>query len=102
MLLFLDQDLANLFRHRKFAEGVALADAFAVGAHGVVLVVDRSARSIVFGILGQLHRQGGGVGHAAEVVDQLGDGDGVRELLGGVHLELLRDRHVCAPLRACE
>src|SRR5688572_10594422 len=47
MFLFLDQDLANLLRHRVFPERVALPHPLAVGAHRVVLVLQIGAQHLL-------------------------------------------------------
>ena len=90
MFLLLAQDLPDLLRDRVLAERIRLPHALAIGAHRVVFVLQVGAQHFS-GILGELHRPGGGVGHAAEVIDDLRNGQRVLELLGGVRLELLRD-----------
>src|SRR5262249_7668181 len=55
VVLLLDQNLADLLGQREFAERLALADAVAVIAHGLVLVVEVEAQHLL-GVLRGLHR----------------------------------------------
>ena len=93
MVLLLEEDLADLLGRGELAEFVALLDAAAVLADGLVFVVEVEAEH-VFGLLGGLDGLGRDGGHAAEVVDLVGEDDGVGELFGGVDGELGGDVHV--------
>ena len=62
-------------------------------ADGLLLVFEVEAEHVL-GLLGCLDGLGGDGGHAAEVVDVVGDGEGVGELFGGVDGELVGDVHV--------
>ena len=67
-------------------------------ADGLLLVFEVEAEHVL-GLFGGFDGLGGDGGHAAEVVDVIGEGDGVGELFGGVDFELAGDVHV---LRALE
>src|ERR1700722_7958465 len=64
VVLFLDEDLADLFGHGEFAEGFALADAVAVVADGFVFVVEIEAEHLL-GVFGGFYGLGNDGGHFA-------------------------------------
>src|SRR5262249_43343872 len=86
VLLLVDEDLADLFSHRVLAQGLALADAPAVVADGLVLVLQVALEHLPR-VLRDTDRLGHDGRHAAEVVDLLGDDEGVLQLLLGVFLQ---------------
>ena len=96
VLLLLDQDLADVLGHGVLAQRLALADALAVVADRLVLVLEVEPEHLL-GLLRRLHRLGRDRRHPAEVVDLLGDDQGVLQLLAGVLLQLLGDVHVLRP-----
>src|SRR5262245_24439516 len=55
MLLLVDQDLADVFGHRELPERLALADALAVVADRLVLVLEVESEHVL-GLLRRLHR----------------------------------------------
>ena len=97
-LLFLPEDLADVFRDCVLAERLALAYAIAVRANGVVLVLQIRAQHL-FGLVRQLHGQRRRGRHPAQIVDVFGDRQRVAQLVAGVLLELLRDVHVLGALQ---
>ena len=46
MILFLHQDLANLFSHRIFAERFTLRDAIAIITNGCILIIEILAKHV--------------------------------------------------------
>ena len=80
-------------RRWRIAQRLALLHALAIVADGVVLVVEVGAQHAL-GILGQHHRQRLGCRHTAQVIDVLGDRQGVLQLLARVHFQLLGNAHV--------
>ncbi len=93
VLLLLDEDLADLLGEGEFPQGLALPDAVPVVPYRLVLVVQVEAKHVL-GLLGHLDRLRRHRGRPAEVVDLLGDGERVRQLLAGVGLQLLGDVHI--------
>ena len=83
----------SCFAEGELVELVGLLDAAAVVADGLDFVVEVEAEH-VFGLLAGLDGLGGDGGHAAEVVDLVGEDEGVGELFGGVDGELGGDVHV--------
>jgi len=93
MILLLHKDLANLFRHRVFAERFALPDAIAVIANGLIFIVEIIPQH-VFRIFRCAYRLGSDHWHFAEIVDLPREYQGMIELLLGVDFELGGDVHV--------
>jgi hypothetical protein len=58
MILFLHEDLSNLFRHRVFSERFTLRNAFAVIANGLVFIIEIKTEH-VFRIFRCAYRFGG-------------------------------------------
>jgi len=93
VVLLLEEDVAEVLAEGELVEFVGLLDATTVVADGFDFVGEIEAEH-VFGLLAGLDGLGGDGGHAAEVVDLVGDGDGVGKLFGGVDGELGGDVHV--------
>jgi hypothetical protein len=93
VVLLLEEDVAELLAEGELVELVGLLDAAAVVADGLDFVGEVEAEH-VFGLLAGLDGLGGDGGHAAEVVDLVGEDEGVGELFGGVDGELGGDVHV--------
>ena len=98
MLLLLAQNLADVLRNGELAQGLALADAFAVRPDGVGFVLEIGPQHAAR-IVGHLHGLGLDARRSPEVVDLLGDGERVLELFAGMLLELLGDRHELGALQ---
>ena len=98
VVLLLHEDLANGLAESELVEFVALLDAAAILGDGFLLIFEIEPEH-VFGLLGGFDRLRGDGGHAAEIVDVVGDGEGVGQLFGGVDGELVGDVHI---LRAFE
>ena len=79
-------------------EFVALLDAAAVVGDGHAFVFEVEQEHVLV-LLGGFDGLGYDRGHAAEVVDVIGEGDSVGELFGGVDGQLVGDVHI---LRALE
>jgi hypothetical protein len=93
MILFLHEDLANLFRHGIFSERFTLLDAIAVIADVFVFTLEIVVEH-VFRIFRRAHWLGRDGQHFAQVVDLPRDDQGMIELLLAVDLQLCRDAHV--------
>ena len=78
---------------RVFLQRLALLQALAIVPDRVVLVVEIGAQHH-FGLVAEDDRLGRRRGHAAKIVDVLGDGQRVRQFLASVRLELRGDVHV--------
>ena len=98
VILLLEEDLAEVLAKGELVELVGLADAAAVVADGLDFVVEVEAKHVLSFFAG-FDGFGGDGGHAAEVVDLVGEDEGVGELFPGMDLKLAGDVHV---LRAFE
>src|SRR6202023_54591 len=78
MILFVHEDLANLFRHRVFSKRFTLPDAIAVIADGLVLVIEIIPKH-VFRIFRRAYRLGSDHRHFAEIVDLPRENQGMIE-----------------------
>jgi hypothetical protein len=79
MLLFLHQDLANMFRHRVFSQGLALGNPVAVisDCFGPILKIELEHIPGLFGRPDLLRLD---CLHAAEIIDLFGNNERVAEL----------------------
>jgi hypothetical protein len=93
VVLLLEEDLSEMLAKGELIELVGLADAAAVVANGFALVVEVEAEHVL-GLLAGLDGFGGDGGHAAEVVDLVGEDEGVGKLFLGMDLKLAGDVHV--------
>ena len=90
MFLFLDDDFAQGFGEGEFAHGFGLADALAIVGDGFAFVIQIEAEHVL-GFVGHFDWLGRGDGRAAEVIDLLGDFEGVIEFFGSVGFEFASD-----------
>ena len=93
MVLLLEEYLAEVLAEGELVELVGLLDSATVVADGFDFVVEVEAKHFL-GLFAGLDGLGGDGGHAAEVVDLVGEDEGVGELFLGVDLELAGDVHV--------
>ena len=98
MVLLLEEYLAEMLAEGELIELVGLADAAAVVANGFDFVVEVEAKHVLSFFAG-FDCLGGDGGHAAQVVDLVGEDESVGELFPGMDLKLAGDVHV---LRAFE
>ena len=101
MVLLLHEDLANLFRHREFAQRFALPDAIAVIANGFVFIVEIEPEH-VFRLFRCAYRLRSDGRHFAKIVDLPRDDQSMIELLLGVDFELGGMSMYSAPLSTWE
>ena len=93
MVLFLDEDLSNLLRHRVLSKNFTLADAIAVVANGFIFVIEIISEH-VFRIFRCAYRLWSYRGHFAEVIDLPREDKGMIELLLSVDFKLGGKVHV--------
>jgi len=93
VVLLVAEDLAEILAEGELVELVGLADAAAVVADGLLLVVEIEAEH-VGGLLAGLDRLMVDGRHSAEEIDPVAELEGVVELLLGVDFELAGDVHV--------
>src|SRR5450432_1852782 len=98
VILFVDEDFADLLGHGVLAQGFTLPDAVAIVANGFAFVVQLEVQHFL-GVVGSLHGFRCDAGHSTEIVDLAGDGKGVFEFLLGVNLKLIGDVHVRGALK---
>ena len=72
MILFLREDLANLFRHGILSERLALRNSIAVIANRFILIVEIVPKHVLW-ILRRAHRLGGDHWHLTEIIDLPGE-----------------------------
>jgi hypothetical protein len=98
VVLFLHEDLPKRLANGKLVQFVALLDAAAVVGDGLFFVLEIEAEH-VFGLFGRLNGLGRNGGHAAKIVDVVGESEGMSELFCRMDGEFVGDIHV---LRALE
>lgn len=90
VFLFLHDDLAQHLAQRELAHCVRLSDTFPIGLDGLDFVIEVELEHFLR-FVGEFH----GLGHrdrrAVEVIDLLGDLDGVIQFLAGVLLQFTGD-----------
>src|ERR1019366_6440161 len=98
VVLFVDQDLANLFAHGIFSQVLALADSLAIISNRFRFVVEIELQH-----LGGFFRCSDGLGfnrrHTAEIINLLGDDQGVTQFLRSVLFKFARDVHELSTLQ---
>src|SRR5487761_40059 len=97
VFLLVDENVANMFGHGKFPQCFALADALAIVADGFIFLLKVVAEHIG-SLLRRANFQRRDLRHSAEIINLLGDYQGVIELFEGVFLELRGYIHVFGPL----
>ena len=97
MILFILQNFANVFAHRVLAKRFALAHPLAIIANRVGFVLEIELQHFL-GAVGRLHRLGLRADLAAQIINLLRYGDGMRQLLRSMNFEFLRDGHVLGAL----
>src|ERR1700693_1205003 len=98
MVLFVHEDLADVFGHGEFTESFALANAISVIANGFRLVLEIELEHVpgFFGSSDWLWLSGG---HATEIIDLVRNVQRVAKLFTGVFLQLSGDVHILGALQ---
>src|ERR1044071_1739234 len=97
MILFLHQDLTNLFSHRIFSKRFTLRNAIAVIPNGFIFVIEIEAEH-VFCAFRCADRLWIYYRHFAEIIDLPREYRGMIQLMLGVNFELSGDVHVFGAL----
>ncbi len=97
VVLFLRQDLADLFGHRKLAERLALTNAIAIVTDGLIFVFEVEAQHF-FRVIRRAHGLGRDGRHLAEIIDLPGNDKRMLKLIMRVRLELIGNGHVLGAL----
>jgi len=92
VVLFVNQDLANLFAHSIFTQLLALADSFAIVSNGFRLVFEIELQHL-FGFFRRPDDLGFNRWHTAEIVNLFSDDQCVVQFLCGVLFKFACDVH---------